>query len=58
MRYIIYFRTEVVKEFDKADEAYQHLEYIRKKHPEMYKACKLVDTEQWLWQDSGIEQGF
>ena len=58
MRYVIYFRKEIIKEFEKADDAYQHLELIREQHPGTYLECKLVDTEEWSWQDSGIEQGF
>ena len=55
--YQIYFREELIKEFESREEAYEHFRMIERKHPDMFKECKIVDTEEWAWQDSGIEQG-
>lgn len=56
--YQIYFRDELIKEFESREEAYEHYRMIERKHPDMFRECKIVDTEEWAWQDSGIEQGF
>lgn len=56
--YQIYFGDELIEEFESREEAYEHFRMIERKYPDMFKAYKIIDTEEWMWQDSGIEQGF
>jgi len=55
--YVIYFRDKPIKEFESREEAYEHYRMIERNNPDVFKECRIVDTEEWAWQDSGIEQG-
>lgn len=54
--------TVVVAKFTSYNDAKSHMEIIKQKHPKAYKYHEILivedDTEEWLWQDSGIEAGF
>lgn len=56
--YQIYFGDELIKEFESREEAYEYFRMIEREHPDIFEAYKIIDTEEWSWQDSGIEQGF
>lgn len=52
----------VVAKFTSYNDAKSHMEIIKQKRPKAYKYHEILivedDTEEWLWQDSGIEAGF
>lgn len=51
----------VVASFDNYDDAKAHMENIKLTHPKAYPHHTLItandDAAEWLWVDSGIEQG-
>lgn len=52
----------VVAKFESYADAKSHMEVIKKERPKAYvhHTINIVedDSDEWLWQDSGIEAGF
>lgn len=58
--YRVYFRKELIKEFVRRKDALAYLQIIEETEPDTLWEYKIENTAdiEWLWQDSGIEQGF
>jgi len=45
----------VVAKFNTLEEATTHMELIKKEQPHVLKYHRIVETKDWPFQDSGIE---